>query len=122
MCWHAPTVRLYIGRPMLKSPPGYRYPAWAMNALGGIPATIDPTVRCAAKVIGLTVVDLLSDGEALAAARREFEDEPAAGSVVKLDTAAVRPRTTDPFPLARICDHGTRRGMVDSGHAGLSLE
>jgi aminobenzoyl-glutamate utilization protein B len=79
MCWHAPTVRLYIGRPMLKGPPDYRYPAWAMNALGGIPATIDPTVLCAAKVIGLTVVDLLTDGGALAAARREFEERTGGG-------------------------------------------
>jgi aminobenzoyl-glutamate utilization protein B len=79
MCWHAPTVRLYIGRPMLKGPPGYRYPAWAMNALGGIPETIDPTTLCAAKAIGLTVVDLLSDSEALAAANREFETRTGGG-------------------------------------------
>jgi aminobenzoyl-glutamate utilization protein B len=79
MCWHAPTVRLYIGRPMLKGPPGYRYPAWAMNALGGIPETIDPTTLCAAKVVGLTVIDLLSDSEALAAANREFEERTGGG-------------------------------------------
>jgi aminobenzoyl-glutamate utilization protein B len=79
MCWHAPTVRLYIGRAMLKGPPDYRYPAWAMNALGGIPATVDPTVLCAAKVIGLTVIDLLSDGEALAAAKREFDERTGGG-------------------------------------------
>ena len=79
MCWHAPTARLYVGRPMLKGPPDYRYPAWAMNALGGIPATIDPTTLCAAKVIGLTVIDLLSDGEALAAAKREFEERIGGG-------------------------------------------
>jgi len=72
MCWHAPTVRLYVGRPMLKAPAGFRYPAWAMNALGGIRATIDPTLWCAAKTIGMTVVDLLSDRAALEAARREF--------------------------------------------------
>jgi aminobenzoyl-glutamate utilization protein B len=79
MCWHAPTVRLYIGRPMLKGPSGYRYPAWAMNALGGIPATIDPTTLCAAKVIGLTVLDLLTDGETLAVAKKEFEERTGGG-------------------------------------------
>ncbi|MCK4868220.1 MAG: amidohydrolase, partial [Alphaproteobacteria bacterium] len=84
MCWHAPTVRLYIGRAMLKSPPDYRYPAWAMNALGGIPATIDPTVECAAKVIGLTVLDLLSDGEALAEAKREFAERTAENPIPPL--------------------------------------
>ena len=63
----------------LKGPPEYRYPAWAMNALGGIPETIDPTTLCAAKVIGLTVVDLLSDSEALAAANREFETRTGGG-------------------------------------------
>jgi aminobenzoyl-glutamate utilization protein B len=50
-----------------------------MNALGGIPETIDPTTLCAAKVIGLTVVDLLSDGDALAAAKREFEERTGGG-------------------------------------------
>lgn len=79
MCWHAPTVRLYVGRPMLKAPPGFRYPDWAMNALGGIPATIDPTVSCASRTIGLTVVDLLTDGQSLAAAKREFAERTGGG-------------------------------------------
>src|SRR5204863_366545 len=36
--WHAPTVRLFTGRPTLRPPtPGYQYPAWARNALGGGP-------------------------------------------------------------------------------------
>jgi aminobenzoyl-glutamate utilization protein B len=61
ICWHAPVARLYVGRAMLKAPPGFRYPAWAMNALGGMPATIDPTVTCAAKTVGLTLLDLMTD-------------------------------------------------------------
>jgi aminobenzoyl-glutamate utilization protein B len=79
MCWHAPTVRLYVGRPMLRAPDGFNYPAWAMNALGGIPATIDPTIRCAARTIGMTVVELLGDRSALAAAQREFEERTGGG-------------------------------------------
>jgi aminobenzoyl-glutamate utilization protein B len=79
MCWHAPTVRLYVGRPMLRAPDGFHYPAWAMNALGGIPATIDPTIRCAARTIGMTVVELLGDRSALAAAWREFEERTGGG-------------------------------------------
>jgi aminobenzoyl-glutamate utilization protein B len=80
LCWHAPTVRLYVGRPMLKAPDDFRYPAWAMNALGGIRATIDPTIWCAAKTIGMTVLDLLADRSALAAARREFEERTGGGA------------------------------------------
>jgi aminobenzoyl-glutamate utilization protein B len=79
MCWHAPTVRLYVGRPMLKSPGGFVYPAWAMNALGGIPATIDPTIWCAARTIGMTLLDLLVNRNALDAARREFEERTGGG-------------------------------------------
>lgn len=79
MSWHAPTVRLYIGRAMLKAPPGFRYPAWAMNALGGIRATIDPTIRCASRTIGATAVELLTDREGLARAKAEFEERTGGG-------------------------------------------
>jgi len=41
MTWHAPTVRFYVGRAALDGPPGYAYPEWALNALGGIPCVID---------------------------------------------------------------------------------
>ncbi|RLA13358.1 MAG: amidohydrolase [Gammaproteobacteria bacterium] len=72
-CWHAPTVRLYVARPALASPqPGYQYPAWVMNALGGMRATIDPMIVCAAKTIGLTIIDLLTDTEMLHEATEEF--------------------------------------------------
>ncbi|MBL8671721.1 MAG: amidohydrolase, partial [Alphaproteobacteria bacterium] len=34
--WHAPTVRIQVGRPLLQPPkPGYGYPDWVTNALGG---------------------------------------------------------------------------------------
>ena len=57
MCWHAPTARFYIARPALHSArPAIAYPAWVMNALGGIPATIDPMVVCAAKTIALSAL------------------------------------------------------------------
>jgi aminobenzoyl-glutamate utilization protein B len=77
--WHCPTARLYVARPALVAPPGYRYPAWVANALGGIPATIDPSVRVAAKTIGATLVDLLADGELLAAAQAEFRERTGGG-------------------------------------------
>ena len=43
--WHAPTVRLLTMRPRLRPPsPDYEYPAWAHNALGGLPAAIKPGI------------------------------------------------------------------------------
>jgi len=87
MCWHAPTARFYIARAALKAPmgakapdseegrptpPGFRYPAWVANALGGIPATIDPMVTTAAKTVALTALRLLEDKHARDAAKEEF--------------------------------------------------
>jgi aminobenzoyl-glutamate utilization protein B len=78
--WHAPTVRLYVGRCLLEAPrPGYEYPAWVYNALGGYPATIDPTVVCAAKTVGATIVDLIERPDALERARTEFRDRTGGG-------------------------------------------
>ncbi len=75
MSWYAPTVRLYIARPMLAVPPGYGgYPAWVANALGGLAPCIDPTVQVAGKTIAGTLLDLLTDAGARAAARAEFVD------------------------------------------------
>ncbi len=79
MCWHAPTARFYVGRPALKAPAGYRYPSWVANALGGIPATIDPTVATAAGTVALTALRLLEDGEARAAAARELVERTGGG-------------------------------------------
>ena len=79
-CWHAPTVRLYIGRPALKSQEGTPpLPAWAMNALGGLAPCIDPMIRCAAKTIGLTILDLLTKPGLLDAAKAEFEERTGGG-------------------------------------------
>ena len=79
-CWHAPTVRLYIARPTLAAPyPGYKYPAWVMNALGGIRESIEPMIGCAAKTIGCTVLDLLTRPDLLESARREFEERTGGG-------------------------------------------
>ena len=44
-CWHCPTVRLFVARPVLAGPAGFVYPAWVANALGGIRATIEPMIR-----------------------------------------------------------------------------
>ncbi len=79
MCWHAPMARLYVGRPMLRAPAGFRYPDWAMNALGGHGACIDPMILSAARAIACTFVDLLRDPAILARARAEFEARTGGG-------------------------------------------
>ncbi|PWE57871.1 peptidase M20 [Metarhizobium album] len=79
MTWHAPTARFYIARPALKAPKGYAYPGWVMNALGGIPATIDPTVVTAASVIAHAALRLLEDETMRAVTKREFMDRTGGG-------------------------------------------
>jgi len=74
MSWYAPTARFYVAQPVLRAPAGGgAYPAWVMNALGGIPATIDPTVACAARTLAGSMLDLLADRALLDRARQELE-------------------------------------------------
>ena len=47
------TARLYVGRPMLDSFQKV-FPNWVMNALGGVPETIDPMIFTASKTIALS--------------------------------------------------------------------
>lgn len=78
--WHTPTVRFFVGRPMLSPPePGFRYPDWAMNALGGFAAAIDPMTAVAGRVIAATAIDLLTDPARLAAIRAEFDARTGGG-------------------------------------------
>nr|WP_298409919.1 amidohydrolase [uncultured Halomonas sp.] len=79
--WHAPTVRLYIGRPALDLPAGVKegYPAWVMNALGGLAPCIDPMIAVASKTIGLTLMDLLTQPEVLEKAQSEFRERTGGG-------------------------------------------
>jgi len=72
MTWHCPTARFYIARPALKAPPGTTYPSWVMNALGGIPATIDPMIETAAKVLATSALRLLEDASVRQATWDEF--------------------------------------------------
>lgn len=72
MCWHAPTARFYVARPALRQVDGVASSPWAMNALGGIPETIDPMVVCAAKTLAAAALRLLEDGATREAAMAEF--------------------------------------------------
>lgn len=78
--WHAPTVRLFTARPQLRPHiSSYQYPAWTYNALGGVPAAIDPGLFLAGKTIAGTLLDLLTRPDALQAARAEFEERTGGG-------------------------------------------
>ncbi len=78
--WHAPTVRLYVGKPMLEQPsPDYRYPDWTKHAMGGFAPTIDPMWYTAGRVIAATIVDLAADPATLDAARAEFDERTGGG-------------------------------------------
>jgi aminobenzoyl-glutamate utilization protein B len=78
--WHAPTVRLYVARPTLRPPrPGFRYPEWVRHAMGGVPDCIDPMWTKAASVIATTVLELMTDREALERAQAEFRERTGGG-------------------------------------------
>ena len=78
--WHAPTVRIFTMRPALRPPgAGYAYPAWATNALGGLPAAIDPGMFLAAKTIAATLLDLATRPDLVGAAKAEFVDRTGGG-------------------------------------------
>ena len=114
MTWHAPAVRFYVGRATLKAPAGFAYPDWVMNALGGVPATIDPTVKTAAKTIAGTMLDLMMDKDALQRAKVEHAERLAkAGDIGPWCDLCAAHR----LPMARICRDAARTRMVDSCHA-----
>src|SRR5713101_3246274 len=78
--WHAPTVRLLTMRPRLRPPtPDYEYPAWAHNALGGLPAAINPGIVLGAKTIAATFIDLLTEPALLKQAQDEFNERTGGG-------------------------------------------
>ena len=78
--WHAPTIRLHVGRPLLKAPrPGYAYPSWVINALGGLQPCIAPTIEVAAQTMAMTALDLLTESAMLAAAKAEFRERTGGG-------------------------------------------
>jgi aminobenzoyl-glutamate utilization protein B len=49
------------------------------NALGGFPATIDPTILAAARAIAGGLVDLMTDPQALAVVQAEFSERTGGG-------------------------------------------
>ena len=79
-CWHCPTSRFYVGRPALAPrPDGGAYPAWVMNALGGLAPCIDPMIETAAKTVAFTILDLVERPEVLRQAKAEFVQRTGGG-------------------------------------------
>lgn len=78
--WHAPTVRLYIGRAALKPPKaGHAVPHWCHCALGGLPAAMDPMFLKAGEVVATTMIDLMAEPELLERCRAEFRERTGGG-------------------------------------------
>jgi hypothetical protein len=119
--WHAPTVRLLTMRPRLRPPsPDYEYPAWAHNALGGLPAAINPGILLGAKTIAATLLDLLTEPALLKQAQDEFRECTGGGVGGTKWIAPLLPKDfAPPVPaLARINPDPPRRGMVDPDPGG----
>lgn len=99
MTHYAPTVRFYVSRPALQPVTGRgAYPGWVMNALGGIPETISPTIDVAGKTVAGTFIDLLTQPEQLAAAKTEFEERTAADPMPALLPIDFEPPIDLPWP------------------------
>ncbi len=75
--WHAPTVRLYTAKPVLRDPSGWAH--WSNNALNGLPAAIDPTWETAGRTVANTLIDLFTEPSYLAAAKEEFNRRSGGG-------------------------------------------
>lgn len=78
--WHAPTVRLHTARPRLKPPePGFTYPMWTLNAMGGMRKCIEPGMFVAGRTIAATLADLLTNPAELEKAQGEFRERTGGG-------------------------------------------
>jgi metal-dependent amidase/aminoacylase/carboxypeptidase family protein len=114
--WHAPTVRLLTMRPRLRPPSSdYEYPAWAHNALGGLPAAINPGIsrrqddrRDPARPADRAGSAETGTGRVPGTHRRRGRRNEMDGAA-----AAQGLRASGRPALARIHPNCARRGMVD---------
>jgi aminobenzoyl-glutamate utilization protein B len=78
--WTAPSTRLYTANAVLRNPdPNKPLPPWVRYAMNGFPACVDPGIFTAAKTIGITIVDLLTNPEGLSRAKKEFTERTGGG-------------------------------------------
>ena len=94
--WHAPTCRLWTARANLRPAAGLVYPAWTRLALGGIRSTIDPMIFTAAKTIGASMVELLTEPKELEKAWAEFNKRTGGGIGGSKWVAPLLPSDLDP--------------------------
>ena len=64
---------------MLVSEEDKKYPDWVMNALGGIPETINPMIFTASKTIALSFLKILKNPKILKEAEIEFKKRTGGG-------------------------------------------
>ncbi|WP_035768746.1 peptidase M20 [Arthrobacter castelli] len=113
MTHYAPTVRFYISRPALAAGADrFAYPGWVMNALGGHPAAIDPTIEVASRTIAATFLRLLAEPDLLTQARAEFDERRAANPVPPLLEPDFQPPVDLAWPDYGTNDDGARTWMV----------
>lgn len=92
--WHAPTVRLFTAKPLVRGLTPRAY--WANNALNGFPAAINPTWVTAAKCIAATLLDLCTTPSLLRAAQAEFDQRTGGGRGGRSWIAPLLPATFEP--------------------------
>lgn len=90
-----------------------------MNALGGIPETIDPTIETAGKTVAGTFVDLLTCPEVLSGARTEFRRRVAEDPAPALLPADFMPPTDLAWPDYTAGSDGSR--VWYPGDAGAAV-
>ena len=119
MTWYAPTVRLYIARPILKAAPDLSgYPGWVMNALGGIRECIDPTFITAGRTVAATLLELACNPGLLEHAKEEHERrQEEAGRVAPLLPKDFTAPVEYPWP-----EYVYRDGRREWGLADLAFE
>ncbi|PCC57360.1 peptidase M20 [Brevibacterium aurantiacum] len=109
MSHYAPLVRFYVSRPALASAPGAGpYPGWVMNALGGMPELIAPTILTAGKTISGTFLDLFTSPDVLAQVKEEYESRIAEEPMPALLPADFAAPIDLPWPDYRV-DRGSGR-------------
>jgi aminobenzoyl-glutamate utilization protein B len=78
--WTAPSTRLYTANATLMNPdPNKPLPSWARWAMNGHSPCIDPGIITAAKTLGATMVEILTNPSGLAKAKDEFNKRTGGG-------------------------------------------
>lgn len=103
-CWHAPTARIYVTHGLRTT----HTPNWARAAFCR-GETAWPTVLTAARAVAFSVLDLMTDADALSAAREEFERRVAdGGGLGPLIPEGTRPPIERDVAPAFVLEHKLR--------------